>query len=143
MPIVRLWAHCIWATKNRARILKPDIRAELLRHMADYAKKNGIFIDCLNGSTDHLHLLVSLGADQRISEVVRMLKGESAYWLNRSGAFPFRFAWQADYFAASVSESQVDKVRTYIANQIEHHRVRSFAEEYDEWLEKCGFAKPG
>ncbi|MCE1274443.1 MAG: IS200/IS605 family transposase [Chlorobiales bacterium] len=143
MAFVRLWVHCIWATKNREKILGPDIRPELVRHMVDYARTKEIFIDCINGSNDHLHLLISLGSGQSVSEIVRILKGESAFWMNRSGQVPFRFSWQDDYFAASVSESQVEKVRRYIEGQIEHHRIRSFAEEYEEFLEKFGYENDG
>ena len=116
--------------------------------MIEHSRCNGIFIDCINGSNDHVHLLISLGSEQNISRVIQQIKGESTYWLNRNGMFPFRFCWQEDYFAVSVSESQIDTVRKYIEEQIEHHRVKSFADEYQEFIEKFGFGetvgmKPG
>lgn len=60
--------------------------------------------------------------------------------MNKSGPLPFRFGWQDDYFAVSVSESQLDAVRAYIDGQIEHHKVKTFADEYQEFIEKFGFA---
>jgi REP element-mobilizing transposase RayT len=107
--------------------------------MIEHAVNNGVFIDRINGSNDHIHLLISLGTDQNISKVIQQLKGESTFWLNRNGILPFRFGWQDDYFAVSVSESQIDNVRKYIDGQTEHHRVKSFADEYQEFIEKFGF----
>ena len=139
MPFIRIWVHCVWATKNRSVMLDREVRSSLFGHIFQYASNNGIFIDRINGGNDHVHLLISLGSEQNISKVIQQLKGESTFWINRSGLLPFRFEWQNDYFAVSVSESQLDTVRKYIDEQVEHHRVKSFAEEYREFIEKFGF----
>jgi len=139
MPFIRIWVHCVWATKNRSVMLDREVRSNLFGHIFQYASKNGIFIDRINGGNDHVHLLISLGSEQNISKVIQQLKGESTFWINRSGLLPFRFEWQNDYFAVSVSESQLDTVRKYIDEQVEHHRVKSFADEYREFIEKFGF----
>ncbi|NTU58455.1 MAG: IS200/IS605 family transposase [Chlorobiaceae bacterium] len=139
MPFIKIWVHCVWATKNRSVMLSREVRSSLFDHMIEHARNNGLFIDSINGSNDHIHLLISMGSDQNISKVVQQLKGESAFWLNRNGMLPFRFEWQKDYFAVSVSESQADNVRNYINGQTEHHRVKSFADEYKEFIEKFGF----
>ena len=148
MPFIKIWVHCVWATKNREVMLNREVRLSLYGHIIEHGRNNGIFIDCINGSNDHVHLLISLGSEQNISRVIQQIKGESTFWLNRYGMLPFKFGWQEDYFAVSVSESQIDKVRKYIEEQIEHHRVKSFAEEYQEFIEKFGFGemdrmKPG
>ena len=83
------------------------MRSELFGRIREYSLQNGIFIDRINGGNEHVHLLLSLGASQSISDVVGKLKGASAHWINRSGIRSFRFAWQDSYFAVSVSESQV------------------------------------
>jgi putative transposase len=89
-----------------------------------------------------VHCLVSLGPGQTIKEVAQQLKGESAFWFNnKSGFRTSRLEWQHDYFAVSVSESKVDVVRNYIDNQFEHHRRKTFAEEYEEFMSWYGFQK--
>jgi REP element-mobilizing transposase RayT len=71
--------------------------------------------------------------------VVMLLKGESSHWINQSGFIAKKFAWQNEYFAVSVSESLVPRVRKYIAGQEEHHRRKTFQEEYDEIMSRYGF----
>ena len=68
-----------------------------------------------------------------------MLKGESSFWINKTGLCKEKFEWQDEYFAVSVSDSGVDKVRTYIKNQEAHHTKKTFQQEYDEFMEKFGF----
>jgi REP element-mobilizing transposase RayT len=83
---------------------------------------------------------VSLSSNQTIEKVAQLLKGESSFWFNhQSGISPTPLYWQNDYFAVSVSESGVDKVRAYIDNQEEHHKKKTFAQEYDEFISKYGF----
>ena len=66
---------------------------------------------------------------------MQLLKGESAYWMNKNQLCKSKFGWQDEYFAVSVSESALDKVRTYIGNQEQHHRKETFRTEYDELIE--------
>lgn len=140
MPFTRIWIHCVWATRKREKILNREICSQLFGYMVQQARNHDIFIDRINGSNDHIHLLVSLSADQNIAKVMQSQKGSSAFWMNRRGLLPFRFGWQDDYFAVSVSESQIEKVRNYIDEQVEHHRVKSFDDEYREFIEKFGFS---
>lgn len=72
---------------------------------------------------------------------MQLIKGESSFWINKNQLTQQKFDWQDEYFAVSVSESILDKVRNYIKNQEEHHRKKSFQEEYDEFLEKYGFER--
>lgn len=72
---------------------------------------------------------------------MQLIKGESSYWINKQKLTPEKFEWQDEYFAVSVSESNIDIVRDYIKNQEEHHRHKTFADEYDELIEKFGFKK--
>ena len=141
MPHTKLWVHCVWATRNRAPVMGAEVRRLLIGYIRDYSRQNNIFIDRIDGSCEHLHLLLSLGADQSVSKVVQRLKGASAHWLNLNGLLPSRFSWQEDYFAVSVSESQLERVRSYIDGQEEHHRMKSFAEEYLEFIERFGFTR--
>ncbi|OGU60332.1 MAG: transposase, partial [Ignavibacteria bacterium RBG_13_36_8] len=111
----------------------------LLDHIRENAKSKNIFIDTINCTEDHIHVLVSLGIDQTISKIVRLIKSESSYWINKHKLSNHKFEWQDDYFAVSVSESGIDTVRKYIAHQEEHHKKKSFGDEYREFLIKYNF----
>lgn len=77
--------------------------------------------------------------DQTISKVLQLIKGESSYWINKNLSLKSKLQWQEEYFAISVSESQVNKVKNYIKNQEEHHRKKSYIEEYIEFIDQYGF----
>ncbi len=139
MPYVRLWVHLIWSTKNRNNIISKELKPLLLKHIRDNAKQKKIFLVQINCVGDHCHALVSLGASQSISRVALLIKGESSHWVNDNNLISGRFEWQDEYIAVSVSESQVEKVREYISNQEEHHRMKSFLEEYELFIKKHGF----
>lgn len=122
------------------------MREKVWQHIKDNASIKGIFIDFINGYKDHCHCLVSLGIDQTIEKIPQLIKGESSFWINRQGEFletlkGKKFGWQDEYFAVSISESMIDNVRNYIKNQEEHHKHKTFNEEYDEFIIKYGFLK--
>lgn len=140
MPYTRIWIHYVWATKQRQPILKDAFRDQFFEHMRGNARQKNIYIDRINGYHDHVHCLISLGADQTIEKTAQLLKGESAYWFNNQSGFRTgRLEWQDEYFAVSISESQIDTVRRYIENQVEHHKTKTFAEEYNEFIRKYKF----
>ena len=149
MPYVDVKIHYVWCTKNRMPFLENmEMRNKVWQHMRDNAKEKGIYIDFINGHKEHCHCLVSLGTHQTIDKVAQLLKGESSYWINKQAAFnehlkSKKFGWQDEYFAVSVSKSMVEKVRNYIKNQEEHHKSKSFQEEYDELINKYGFRRFG
>jgi REP element-mobilizing transposase RayT len=138
MPFVRIWVHLIWTTKNRDKLIVLDLKPTLLDHLKANAKEKNICIDTINCVSDHVHTLISLGAEQSISKVAMLLKGESSYWINTHNMIKPKFAWQDEYISISVSESNVETVRRYILDQEEHHRKMTFAEEYDEFMKKYG-----
>jgi putative transposase len=142
MPNVKVYIHYVWSTKNRQAFLSThELRKELWQHMRENAKEKGIYIDFIGGFTDHCHCLVSMGIDQTIKDIAQLIKGESSFWMNKQKLCISKFNWQNDYFAASVSESMIDITRNYIKNQEEHHKYKSFKDEYNDFLEKHGFKK--
>ena len=141
MPYIRIWIHIIWTTKNRERIITKQIKSKLLNHIRENAKTKNIFMDFINCEPEHVHATISLGSDQTISKIMQLIKGESSNWVNKNKLVQGHFEWQDEYIAVSVSESMINKVRDYIKNQEKHHRRKSFAEEYDEFIEKYGLAK--
>lgn len=142
MSFVKVYIHFVWSTKNREPYLaSKEIRQKVWQHIKENAKEKGIFIDFINGYSEHCHCLVSLGIDQTIQKIMQLIKGESSFWINKQQLTNLKFEWQDEYFAVSVSESMIDKVREYIKNQEEHHKHKSFSEEYDEFILKYGFQK--
>jgi REP element-mobilizing transposase RayT len=93
----------------------------------------------MNCVSDHIHILLSLGREQSISKVVMLIKGESSNWVNKNNLIKGKFEWQDEYIAVSASESIIGKVRRYIYNQEEHHRKKSFEEEYKLFIKKYNF----
>jgi len=92
----------------------------------------------INSVEDHVHILMELARTVSISQAVEKVKTSSSKWLKTQGTELARFTWQAGYGAFSVSESNVQAVREYVANQCQHHRVRSFQEEYRSFLKEYG-----
>jgi len=141
MPFVKVWIHLIWSTKNREKLISKELKPNLISHIKENAKFKDIYIDSINCVPEHIHILFSLKSEQSISKVAMLIKGESSYWVNKNKISNFKFEWQDEFIAVSVSESQLHKVRAYIKNQEEHHRKKSFDEEYRIFIEKYGFNK--
>lgn len=137
MPYIKVYIHFVWSTKNRIPYLTTKaLREAMWKHIRENGKEKGIFIDFVNGHQEHCHCLVSLGTEQSISKVMQMIKGEAAFWFNKQNFILEKLEWQDEYFAVSVSESVLDKVRNYIKNQEKHHTKKTFQHEYDEFIEK-------
>ena len=124
MPHTKVFIHYIWSTKNRENIISRELKPLLLQHIKENSINKEIYIDCMNCTTDHIHLLVSLGAEQTVAKTAMLIKGESSFWVNRQKLIHGKFEWQDEYIALSVSYSAVEKVRAYISNQEEHHRKK-------------------
>ncbi len=134
-----LFTHVIFSTKNREVFIHRDIEARVWAYLGGIARENGFIAACVGGIENHVHLLLSLPPDLAVSKAVQLLKGGSSAWIKQ--AFPKvptlrDFAWQDGYAAFSVSKSQVEEVRRYIESQREHHRVKTFEEEYRAFLSK-------
>ena len=140
MPFVRVWIHLIWSTKNREKIILTEIRQKLIEHIKINAKEKGLWLDSINCTNDHVHLLISLNSELTISKTVMLIKGESSHWINKNNLFKTatRFQWQDEYIAVSVSESMVNKVRNYIRSQEIHHSKKSFNDENKILMKKYG-----
>lgn len=130
--------HCVFSTKHRRQLIKPDFEEELYKYMGGIVR--GLGGSCLeiNGVEDHVHLLVKLKPYPSISDFHRELKQGSSKWINANKKSRERFGWQDGYAAFTVSESAVEDVRRYIQNQKEHHKKMSFKEELLYFLQKHG-----
>lgn len=121
MSLVRIYVHCVWTTKYREPVLTTGVRTKLFAHIRDNAKVKGVKIDCLNGYFDHIHVLLALAPEQSVAQVVKLIKGESTFWLNKKKLLPEPFRWQRQFFAESVSPKHLSGLRRYIKNQVKHH----------------------
>ncbi|MBU1101783.1 MAG: IS200/IS605 family transposase [Bacteroidetes bacterium] len=138
MPFIKIWVHLVFGTKSRYPFLNQDVLAKVITHILQNGKEKGIFLDSVNGYTDHLHCLVSLSASLSIAKTANLIKGESSFWINKNKLTPHKFEWADEYYAASVSESQINRVREYIRNQQEHHKKLSHSEECEKFIQEYG-----
>ena len=143
MSHVKIWVHAVWGTKNRERVLSKEIRERLFQHIRENAKEKQIYVDFINGGSDHVHCLLALNAEMSIAKVMQLIKGEAAYWANKNILLKPKLEWADEYFAVSVSESMLNKVRDYIKNQEEHHRRVTFKVEYEEFVKEFGLSYHG
>jgi REP element-mobilizing transposase RayT len=134
--LARLHVHLIFSTKNREPLLSDTVRDSLHRYVATVLQDFGCPAVLMNSVNDHVHILLELGRTAAVSDVVEQVKTISSKWIKTQGAEFARFAWQAGYGAFAVSESNVQAVRDYIASQQEHHRTKTFQEEYRAFLER-------
>ena len=134
--LANLYVHLIFATKDRSPYLTPEVRPDLHASMATVLANLNSPAVLINSVADHVHLLFNMGRTVTLAQVVEDVKKSSSKWIKTQGPVLADFAWQAGYGAFSVSESNVPKVANYIRNQEEHHRVKTFQEEYREFLQK-------
>ena len=134
----RCWVHLIWGTLNREKLLHKEAAARVSRYLTEYVETKGIYMKINYVNADHVHGLVDLPTGLSIEEVVQLLKGSSSHWINASDLIVGKFAWGRGNGAFSTSESNVDQVAAYIGGQEQHHRVRTFAEEFKEFVERYG-----
>jgi putative transposase len=130
MPFVNVYLHLVWTTKNKYPYFNtPELRREVWEHIFHNARDKGIHLDFVGGYDDHCHCLVSLNATQVIWNVVKMIKGESSNWINKNMLTEKKFDWQDEYYAVSVGQDGIERVRNYIRGQEEHHAKKRFEEE--------------
>ncbi len=134
--LANIYVHLIFSTKERAPCLSASVRTDLHAYVATVLANLNSPAVLINSVADHVHLLFNMGRTVTLAQVVEDLKKSSSKWIKTQGPARAGFAWQAGYGAFSVSESNVPKVANYIRDQEEHHRVKSFQEEYREFLAK-------
>lgn len=124
------------AVKFRQALIHPGFKERLHQYITGIIRNNGHKLIAINSMPDHLHLFIGFRPDQSLSDLMRIVKGESSEWINQENFTPVKFRWQEGYGAFSYSRSQLSVVASYIYNQEEHHKKFSFAEEYKSFLEK-------
>jgi len=130
--------HCVFSTKERLPLITPELEPRLWPYLGGIARENKMKAIAIGGTTDHVHGLLSLPATMSFAKAVQLIKGGSSKWVHDSFRDHRRFAWQEGYGAFSVSSSQVNKTIAYINRQKEHHRRRTFEDEFFDLLDKHG-----
>ncbi|MFY9984570.1 MAG: IS200/IS605 family transposase [Chthoniobacterales bacterium] len=130
--------HCVFTTKERVPVLNPELRERLWPFLGGIAKQNGIKPRCVGGVADHVHLLLSMPTTLSVAKAIQLIKGGSSAWIHQNFRQFRNFSWQEGYGAFSVSTSQLSETMAYIQNQPEHHRTRTFREEYLAILKRHG-----
>ena len=130
--------HYVFSTKNRRELLTPEIQERLWPFMAGIMRDNGMVPVVVGGMDDHVHILVSLPATLPISKGIQLIKGGSSRFVNETFPGTDRFRWQSGYGAFSLSVSHRQDTINYIQRQAEHHRKRTFQEEFIAILKKHG-----
>ncbi|MCF8307165.1 MAG: IS200/IS605 family transposase [Ignavibacteriales bacterium] len=138
--LTKIWIHLIFGTKERIPLIDESFEKKLYEHLKQIIENDFKSLAAsINGTSDHIHILMLQNQNYSIADIAKNLKGNSSHWINQSGFIKSKFAWQTGYGAFSISESMISEVKRYIFNQKEHHKKSSFAEEYKRFEEKYGF----
>jgi len=128
--------QCVFAVQNRECIIRNNWKEDLYKYITGIIQKNGHKLLAINGMPDHIHVFFGMRPAQSLSDLMQDVKGDSSKWINTNKFIRGRFSWQEGYGGFSYSKSHVSKVISYIKNQENHHKIKSFTEEYDELLKE-------
>jgi putative transposase len=126
----QIYLHLIFAVKNRQALIRPEWEEELYKYTTKIVQDRGNKILAIGGMPDHVHLFVGMKPSETLSDMVREIKKSTHAWIQEKRFSKYAFAWQEGYAAFSYSRSHMDVVCKYILNQKEHHRNRTFEEEF-------------
>lgn len=132
----QIYIKVVFAVQGRQNLLQPEHKEELHKFIAGVVRNKNQKLIRINSVHDHVHILLSLKPDIALSDLVRDIKANSSRFMNKKGWVMGRFNWQEGFGAFSYSHSQLDQVINYINRQEEHHRQRTFKDEYFSLLEK-------
>ena len=135
----RCWLHLIWATLNRERMLFGDPAKKVSAFLSEYAESKGIYMKINYVNPERVHALIDLPTQYSIEDIFKLIKGASSHWINQNRLVAGKFFWGRGYGVFSVSQSGLAQVARYIAAQEEHHRKRTFLEEYQQLIKRYGF----
>src|SRR5262245_6537369 len=128
--------HCVWSTKKREPFLSSEVRNRLWPYLAGIARENKMKALAIGGVADHVHMLISLPGTLSVSKALQLLKGNSSKWMHETFPKLRSLESQEGYGAFSIGISAVDATVAYIRNQFEHHRKRSFRDEFVAMLRR-------
>lgn len=132
----QIYVHFVFAVKYRLGMIQSGWKEELYKYITGISQNNNHKLLAINGMSDHIHILIGIRPSQSISDLMKDIKQGSSKWINENKFTKSHFEWQEGYGAFSYSKSQINNVIRYIQNQEEHHKTKTFIEEYIEILEK-------
>jgi REP element-mobilizing transposase RayT len=135
---IGLYVHIVFSTKGRQALINPDLESRLWAYMGGIARENQMKALAVGGIADHVHVLLSLPTTSTVAKAVQLIKGGSSKWVHDTFEGLRKFAWQEGYGAFSVSASLLEETIRYVGNQGEHHKRKTFQEEYVEFLRRYG-----
>jgi REP element-mobilizing transposase RayT len=124
----------VFAVKNRESVIGKQWKEELYKYITSIIQNNNHKLLAINGMPDHLHIFFGFRPTQSLADLIQMIKGDSSKWINQKKFTQSKFYWQEGYGAFSYGKSQVHQVIKYIENQEQHHKKKTFIEEYKEFL---------
>lgn len=130
----QLYFHIVFAVKGRQNLISKKWKDELYKYITGIISNKNQKLMIVNGMPDHLHLLIGTKPNCNLSDLVRDIKANSSKWVNEKGFINGKFEWQTGFGAFTLGQSQIPKILNYIKKQEEHHRKRTFREEYIEFL---------
>lgn len=128
--------QCVFAVKYRDAAIHDSWRDRLHKYIIGIVHNHGHKVLAINSMPDHLHLFFGMRPTQSLSDLMQIVKGDSSEWINKEKLVKGKFRWQQGYGAFSYSKSHTDAVVKYIIHQQEHHRKKTFLEEYMDMLKK-------
>lgn len=135
--LAKVYVHIVFSTKNRHPFLLDNaVRTEMHAYLGGTCNKLGCSVIAVGGVADHVHILCVLSKNLAVADLIGEIKRSSSKWVKSKGPMLGKFAWQAGYGVFSVSQSQVETVRSYIGRQEDHHRKKSFQDEFRLFLKK-------
>ena len=132
----QIHVQVVFAVQNRESLIGGKWKDELYRYLVGIIQNHQHKVIAINGMPDHVHILIGLRPSQSISELIKIVKGDSSKWIHQKGFVMRKFSWQEGYGAFSYGKSQVNDVIEYIKRQEIHHQRKTFKEEYQQFLEK-------
>jgi REP element-mobilizing transposase RayT len=131
----QLYIHIVFAVKGRQNLISENWKDEIYKYITGIVTNKGQKVISINGMPDHIHILIGLKPDKSISDLVRDIKSNSSKFINDKKWSDGKFEWQTGFGAFSYSHSQLTNVINYIQRQEEHHKTKTFKEEYIEFLQ--------
>ncbi len=135
---VAAYFHCVFSTKDRRKLITPQVRERLWPYLGGIARRNNMKALAVGGTDNHAHILLSVPSTITVAKAIQLIKGGCSKWINETFASGTRFEWQQGYGAFSIGVSAIGQTADYIAAQEENHRGRTFEEEFIAFLEKHG-----
>ena len=131
-----VYVHCVWSTHRRKNVIPQKLLTELWPYFVGIGRNKRISVLAAGGMPNHVHLAISLPPTKAVAEAISIFKANSSRWLKRRGVKGFE--WQTGYGAFSFGMAQLDQVRRYIENQEQHHKKRTYEEEFLDMLRRAG-----